>query len=177
MDPWLKALGVAVHMQPHAEGEPYTVTHNSTIYAVGPGGELIAVFSAPHDAAVIAADFLKNSRPLPEDSSRRSIGVLMNRLPVLIQRLLPQRLMGRLVYHLARCRRAWISRPLIGWFARRYTVDLREAEHSRLESYSSLNDFFTRRLKPGARPISGDERTLVSPVDGLLTQFRRRRRR
>ena len=95
----------------------------------------------------------------------------MNRLPVLIQRLLPQRLMGRLVYHLARCRRAWISRPLIGWFARRYTVDLREAEHSRLGSYSSLNDFFTRRLKPGARPISGDERTLVSPVDGLLTQY------
>ena len=59
MDPWLKALGVAVHMQPHAEGEPYTVTHNSTIYVVGPGGELIAVYSAPHDAAVIAADFLK----------------------------------------------------------------------------------------------------------------------
>ena len=95
----------------------------------------------------------------------------MNRLPVLIQRLLPQRMMGRLVYCLARCRWGWISRPLIGWFARRYAVDLREAEHSRLESYSSLNDFFTRRLKPGARPITGDERTLISPVDGFLTQF------
>ena len=59
MDPWLKALGVAVHVQQHAEGEPYTVTHNSTVYVVGPGAELIAVFSPPHDAAVIAADFLK----------------------------------------------------------------------------------------------------------------------
>ena len=59
MDPWLKALGVAVHAQPHAEGEPYTVTHNSTVYVVGPGAELIAVFSPPHDAAVIASDFLR----------------------------------------------------------------------------------------------------------------------
>lgn len=59
MDPWLKALGVAVHIDPHAVGEPYAVTHNSTVYVVGPGGELIAVFSPPHDAAVIAADFLR----------------------------------------------------------------------------------------------------------------------
>ena len=95
----------------------------------------------------------------------------MRRPSVLIQHLLPQRLMGRLVYHVARCRRDWISQPLIGWFARRYAVDLAEAEHSRLESYASLNDFFTRRLKPGARPLARDERTLISPVDGFLTRF------
>ena len=59
MDPWLKALGVVVHADPHAEGEPYNVIHNSTVYVVGPGAELIAVFSPPHDAAVIAADFLR----------------------------------------------------------------------------------------------------------------------
>ncbi len=95
----------------------------------------------------------------------------MNRPSVLIQQLLPQRLLGRLVYRLARCRRSWISRPLITWFARRHEVDLQEAEHSRPENYASLNEFFTRRLKPGARPIAGDERTLISPVDGFLTQF------
>lgn len=95
----------------------------------------------------------------------------MNRPSVLIQQLLPQRLLGRLVYRLARCRRSWVSRPLIAWFAGRYGVDLQEAEHSRLENYASLNEFFTRRLKPGARPIAGDECTLVSPVDGFLTQF------
>ena len=95
----------------------------------------------------------------------------MNRPSVLVQRLLPQRLMGRLVYRLARCRWGWISRPLIAWFARRHEVNLKEAEHSRLENYASLNEFFTRRLKPEARPIDGDERTLISPVDGFLTQF------
>ena len=95
----------------------------------------------------------------------------MSRATVLIQQLLPQRLMCRLVYRLARCSWSWISRPLVAWFAGRFGVDLQEAEHSRLENYSSLNEFFTRRLKPGARPISGDERTLISPVDGFLTQF------
>lgn len=95
----------------------------------------------------------------------------MNHPSVLVQRLLPQRLMGRLVYRLARCNRSWISRPLIAGFADRYEVDLREAEHGRLEHYANLNEFFTRRLKPEARPIAGDERTLISPVDGFLTQF------
>lgn len=95
----------------------------------------------------------------------------MKRLAVLIQRLLPQRLMGRLVYRVTRCSWGWVSKPLIGWFARRYAVDLEEAERDRPESYASLNDFFTRRLKPQARPIAGGERTLISPVDGFLTQF------
>ena len=95
----------------------------------------------------------------------------MRPLSVFLQPLLPQRLMGRLVYRLARCRRRWLARPLIGWYARRYKVNLQEAEHSRLEDYASLNEFFTRRLKPAARPIAGDGRTLMSPVDGCLTQF------
>ena len=59
MEPWLSALGVSVHIQHLPGGESYTVTHNSTIYVVGPGTELLAVSSAPHDAGIIAADFLK----------------------------------------------------------------------------------------------------------------------
>lgn len=59
MDPWLKALGVTVHAQPAPEGQPYNVTHNGTVYVVGPGAELVAVFGQPHDAATIAADFLR----------------------------------------------------------------------------------------------------------------------
>lgn len=90
---------------------------------------------------------------------------------VLIQQLLPQRLMGRLVYRLARCTWDVVRRPLIRGFARRYRVDLTEAERDRLESYTSLNDFFTRGLKADARPIAGDDATLISPVDGSLTQF------
>ena len=41
----------------------------------------------------------------------------------------------------------------------------------RQTDYRSFNDFFTRRLKPGARPVADDERAVVSPADGYLSQF------
>ena len=72
MDPWLRALGVTVHIQRQPGGQPYAVTHNATVYVVGPGTELLAVFSAPHDAAVIAADFLKIRQHYLNDPSRSS---------------------------------------------------------------------------------------------------------
>ncbi len=61
------------------------------------------------------------------------------------------------------------SRRLIPRFASYYRIAVEEAEHS-LEQYASLNDFFIRRLKPGARPIDPDERAVVSPVDGLVAE-------
>jgi len=64
-----------------------------------------------------------------------------------------------------------VKNPLIRWFTAHYAVDLSEAEKSDAESYESFNAFFTRRLKPGSRSIAGDERTVISPVDGYLTQF------
>ena len=56
-------------------------------------------------------------------------------------------------------------------FAWHYQVDLGEAERESLDDYRSFNDFFTRRLKPGARPVAEDERAVVSPADGYLSQF------
>src|SRR5262245_24079528 len=54
-------------------------------------------------------------------------------------------------------------------FAQRYGVALEEAEHE-LEGYSSFAQFFTRRLKPGARPIERGENVVVGPVDGTVYQ-------
>jgi phosphatidylserine decarboxylase len=90
---------------------------------------------------------------------------------VWLQRLLPQRLLGKFIYWISRTERAWIKSTLIEWFARHYDVDLDEAEHSTLSSYASFNAFFTRGLRAGARSIDGARGTIVSPVDGELTQF------
>jgi protein SCO1/2 len=57
--PLLKTLGVTVQKHRHGGGDDYTVVHNPTVYVIGPDAELIAVSSAPHDAATIAADYLK----------------------------------------------------------------------------------------------------------------------
>jgi protein SCO1 len=56
--PLLKALGVTVEKHRHG-GADYNVVHNSTVYMIGPGADLIAVSSGPHVPATIAADYLK----------------------------------------------------------------------------------------------------------------------
>ena len=57
-EPLTSALGVVVERHEHDDAEAYNVTHNSTIFVVGHDAEVVAIFSAPHDARVIASDFL-----------------------------------------------------------------------------------------------------------------------
>ena len=61
--------------------------------------------------------------------------------------------------------------PLVRWFAKSYGVDLDEAENPDPAAYPTFNAFFTRELKSGARPIAPGATTVVSPVDGRLTEF------
>jgi phosphatidylserine decarboxylase len=89
----------------------------------------------------------------------------------LIQRLLPRRLSCRCMYRLARTRVAWIRDPLIRWFSRRYGVDTNEAALGRLEDYATFNEFFTRALKPGARPVDDTGDGVAAPCDGTLTEL------
>lgn len=89
----------------------------------------------------------------------------------LLQHLLPKDAISAVIYRVARSERQWLVRPLMGWFARTYRVDLAEAQHPDLDSYRTFNDFFTRALRSGARPLAGDRDTVVSPADGTLTQF------
>jgi phosphatidylserine decarboxylase len=56
----------------------------------------------------------------------------------------------------------------VRWFVRKYGVDLSEAAEPDPAAYASFNDFFTRALKPGARPLA--DAALVSPVDGTVSQ-------
>jgi len=60
------------------------------------------------------------------------------------------------------------SRRLIPRFARMYGIAVQEAE-KQLHEYGSLNEFFTRRLKPGMRTIDPAQDAIVSPVDALIT--------
>ncbi|MCI3919943.1 archaetidylserine decarboxylase [Paenibacillus sp. TRM 82003] len=62
-----------------------------------------------------------------------------------------------------------VSRRLIPRFASLYRIPVEEAERE-LAEYASLNDFFIRRLKSGARPIDPDPQSVVSPVDGTVAE-------
>ncbi|MCQ9617841.1 archaetidylserine decarboxylase [Paenalcaligenes niemegkensis] len=94
---------------------------------------------------------------------------MFNRLAVLPQYLFPKRLLtefaGKVASHKGG---AWTTK-IIMRFIRRYNVDMSEAQNSDPTAYASFNEFFTRPLKEGARPIS--EADLVSPVDGAISQL------
>ncbi|MBN2497605.1 MAG: phosphatidylserine decarboxylase [Deltaproteobacteria bacterium] len=79
-------------------------------------------------------------------------------------RLLPTNLVSRVW---GRFSRTGASRHLIGPYARAFGVTVSEAEMAP-SGYPTLNAFFTRRLKPGVRPVDRDPRILVSPVDGKV---------
>lgn len=63
----------------------------------------------------------------------------------------------------------FLHRAAIRAFARKYQVDVAEAERA-LDEYPTFAEFFTRRLKPGLRPIDPDPQAIVSPVDGAVSQ-------
>ncbi len=92
------------------------------------------------------------------------------RLFVALQHVLPQHSITRLVYLVARIRTPWLKRLLIRGFMQLYTIDLAEAANSDPDSYATFNEFFTRALRPGARPPCAGERAIASPCDGTVSQ-------
>lgn len=89
---------------------------------------------------------------------------------VALQYLLPHHLISRLVFRASRWRTPFTG-LIIRWFARQYDVNIDEAERTEVDSYPSFNAFFTRALRPGARPIEGSEDDWVSPCDGRISQL------
>ncbi|GAB4349436.1 MAG: archaetidylserine decarboxylase [Immundisolibacter sp.] len=87
--------------------------------------------------------------------------------------LLPQQALSRLVYRAARVRQRGFKQALIETLRRVYRVDLSEAAEPDPRAYPDFVSFFTRALREGARPLAGDEHTLVSPADGTLSAFGR----
>jgi phosphatidylserine decarboxylase len=87
-----------------------------------------------------------------------------------LMRLLPRSALSAAVGKATRARvPPALHRAAMRLFARRYRVDLDEAEHG-LEGYQTFGQFFTRRLKPGLRPVEAGDRVVVSPVDGAVSQ-------
>ncbi len=94
---------------------------------------------------------------------------------VLLQYLLPQHLISRLIGHLADSQQPWLRDILIRQFIRAYDVDLSEAERESPDDYANFNDFFTRALKADARPLADADDAIVCPADGCVSQIGRLR--
>ena len=94
---------------------------------------------------------------------------MSDRLAVLPQYLLPKQALTTLAGKFASARLGGLTTSVIRWFVGRYNVNMGEAANPDITSYTSFNDFFTRALKPGARPLA--QADLICPVDGAISQF------
>ena len=94
---------------------------------------------------------------------------MSDRLAVLPQYLLPKQALTSFAGTVASRAGGASTTRLIAWFVRKYGVDMGEAAEPDIARYATFNDFFTRALKPGARPLA--EADWVCPVDGAISQF------
>ena len=94
---------------------------------------------------------------------------LSQSLAVLPQYLVPKQALTLFAGWVANHQRGWVTTEIIRRFVRKYRVNMAEALNSDIASYASFNDFFTRALKPGVRPLASAD--LICPVDGAISQF------
>ena len=94
----------------------------------------------------------------------------MGRLFAYLQYLLPRFWMTSIIFRLARVRTAGVKDFLINRFVRLYSVDTGDVERDIPAGFATFNEFFIRELREGARPIDDNDRVLVSPVDGTVSQ-------
>ncbi len=93
----------------------------------------------------------------------------MSRIKVLPQYLLPKQALTTLAGRVAGAKGGANTTTLIRWFVRQYGVNMDEAANPDIASYASFNEFFTRPLREGARPLANAD--FVCPVDGAISQF------
>lgn len=91
---------------------------------------------------------------------------------ILLQHAAPQHALSKLAGRIARSETPWLRDRLLARFVATYGVDLTESEKP-LEAFRNFNDFFTRSLKPGARPLADATRHVLCPADGAISQIGR----
>ena len=94
---------------------------------------------------------------------------MSDRLAVLPQYLIPKQALTVLAGKLASAQAGSLTTSVIRWFVGRYKVNMAEAANPDIASYPSFNEFFTRPLKAGARPLADAD--FLCPVDGAISQF------
>lgn len=96
---------------------------------------------------------------------------MSDRLKVLPQYLLPKQFLTELAGRFADMQLGSATTAFIRWFVRHYDVNMAEAANPDIASYPTFNEFFTRALREGARPLATSR--LLCPVDGAISQFGR----
>lgn len=97
--------------------------------------------------------------------------MLKKHLFIAFQYLVPQHLLSRIVGKIAASEIYWIKNKFITFFIKKFDINMQEAKLKNADDFSCFNDFFTRELEDGARPINTEANSIVSPADGAVSQL------
>lgn len=95
---------------------------------------------------------------------------MLDRLFIWLQYIAPQHLLSRLAGRIANSERPQLRDELISYFIKSYDVNMAEADRPEGQ-YRNFNDFFTRALQPGARPLADASKNVLCPADGAISQI------
>ena len=150
------AFGVPFQKMPLPDGG-YTMDHGAGCSSLHPMAASPPTFSPPLAAEVLRRDFRKvvqlfEEAPMTVEIERSGSDELF----ALLQKVLPQHLLSRGMHALARSRQPVVRNAILRTVLRSYPqIDMHEALQPDPFAYESFNAFFTRELRPGARPIAG----------------------
>ncbi|MEN9465429.1 MAG: phosphatidylserine decarboxylase [Pseudomonadota bacterium] len=88
---------------------------------------------------------------------------------IAFQYLVPQHALSRLVGKIAASEVHWVKNAFINYFIGKFGINMNEAKLKSADDFRSFNDFFTRELAVGVRPIAQSQ--VVSPADGAISQL------
>lgn len=95
---------------------------------------------------------------------------LVDYLKAIPQYFLPHRFLSSIMFKLARSTNPGFKNWLINFVVKKFDVDMNEALESDPTAYETFNQFFTRALKPGIRPLCNETNGIACPVDGTISQ-------
>ncbi|MDN3379000.1 MULTISPECIES: archaetidylserine decarboxylase [unclassified Pseudoalteromonas] len=95
----------------------------------------------------------------------------LDKFKITMQYAMPKHFLSRMVGKLAAARLGGLTTWLIKLFIKQYKIDMSEAQYSDPAHYKTFNEFFTRPLKKGVRPLNAEADIIAHPVDGAISQL------
>lgn len=95
----------------------------------------------------------------------------LDKFKIAMQYAMPKHFISRMVGKLAAAKAGGLTTALIKLFIKQYKIDMSEAKYPDPAHYKTFNEFFTRPLKEGIRPLAEEKDIVAHPVDGAISQL------
>ncbi|WP_295512346.1 archaetidylserine decarboxylase [uncultured Pseudoalteromonas sp.] len=95
----------------------------------------------------------------------------LDKFKIAMQYVMPKHFISRMVGKLAAAKAGGLTTALIKLFIKQYKIDMSEAKYPDPAHYKTFNEFFTRPLKEGIRPLAEESDIIAHPVDGAISQL------